>query len=100
MINSLLFTLILSLSTFSYTNNCGLDDGIYKANVSYYNPETAYSTRYTLDVEVEDCYVIKIKFPQGGWLDKDHITPDELDSDKTVRIKGERGRIYDIEIED
>lgn len=40
-----------------------LDDGMYSATVSYYNPETGYSNSYDLDVEVESNEVVEIEFP-------------------------------------
>lgn len=57
---------------------CGFADDSYTASVQYYNPDTDYSATYTLTVEVEDCEVVQINFPNGGWLDDSHITPAEL----------------------
>lgn len=77
-----------------------VDDGTYSATVDYYNPETGYSKTYTLDVEVEDNAVVQINFPNGGWLDDDHITPEELDYDGNCTVEGEDGKTYDIHIEE
>ncbi|RWZ90368.1 MAG: hypothetical protein EO766_02895 [Hydrotalea sp. AMD] len=63
---------------YSSNSGCKFEDGTYSATVNYYNPETGYSQTYTLDVEVEDCEVVQIDFPNGGWLDIDHITPAKL----------------------
>ena len=77
----------------------GFEDGTYSATVDYYNPETGYSATYTLDVEVEDNQVTIIYFPNDGYLDDDHIWPDELDADGFVSIEGEEGRTYDVQID-
>ena len=76
------------------------EDGIHTANVEYYNPETGYRQSYTLDVEVEDGEVKQIDFPNGGWLDSDHISPEEIDENGNCNIEGENGKTYEIEIED
>lgn len=84
-----------------YTSNsgCKFEDGTHSATVDYYNPETGYSQTYTLDVEVENCEVIQIDFPNGGWLDSDHITPAELDEDGNCTVDGEDGKTYEIQID-
>jgi hypothetical protein len=82
------------------SSGCNFEDGTHSATVDYYNPETGYSQTYTLDVEVEDCEVVQINFPKGGWLDSDHITPAELDEDGSCNIDGEEGKTYEIQIDD
>lgn len=83
---------------YSSNSGCKFEDGTYSATVDYYNPETGYSQTYTLDVEVEDCEVVQINFPNGGWLDNDHITPAELDEDGSCTVDGEDGKTYEIQI--
>jgi hypothetical protein len=85
---------------YTSSSGCKLEDGTYSATVDYYNPETGYSQTYTLDVEVENCEVIQIDFPNGGWLDSDHISPAELDEDGNCTIDGEEGRTYEIHIDE
>ena len=84
---------------FTSSLGCKFEDGTYSATVDYYNPETGYSQTYTLDVEVENCEVVQIDFPNGGWLDSDHITPSELDEDGTCTVYGEDGKTYEIQID-
>ena len=84
---------------YSSSSDCKFDDGTYSATVDYYNPETGYSQTYTLDVEVEGCEVVQIDFPNGGWLDSDHITPAELDEDGNCTVDGEDGKTYEIQID-
>lgn len=77
----------------------GFEDGTYTATVDYYNSETSYNATYTLDVEVEDNEVTVIYFNNGGYLDEDHIWPEELDEDGYVEIEGENGKYYEIQID-
>jgi len=86
-------------SEYSSSSGCKFEDGTYSATVDYYNPETGYSQTYTLDVEVEDCEVVQIDFPNGGWLDSDHITPAELNEDGNCTVDGEEGKTYEIQID-
>tara|TARA_R100000935_G_C2743644_1_gene126899 strand:- start:92 stop:502 length:411 start_codon:yes stop_codon:yes gene_type:complete len=79
--------------------NVGYEDGTYTATVYYNNPETDYSATYTLDVEVEDNEVTIIYFPNDGYLDEDHIWPEELDDQGYVMIYGEEGKTYEIQID-
>lgn len=79
--------------------NVGYEDGTYTATVYYNNPETDYSATYTLDVEVEDNEVTIIYFPNDGYLDEDHIWPEELDDEGYVMIYGEEGKTYEIQID-
>lgn len=80
-------------------DNYGFEDGTYSANVDYYNPTTGYSASYTLNVEVSNNQVTTIYFPNDGYLDEDHIWPDELDANGFVSIEGEDGKTYDIQID-
>lgn len=82
-----------------YSNGCKFEDGTYSATVDYYNPETNYSNTYTLDVEVEDCQVVQINFPNDGYLDEDHISAADLDEDGNASVDGENGKTYEIQID-
>jgi hypothetical protein len=83
----------------SWADVNGFEDGTYVATVDYYNPNTDYSATYTLDVEVQDNQVVTIYFPNDGYLDDDHIWPDELDENGFVSIEGDDGKTYDIQID-
>ena len=78
---------------------CNYDDGTYSAIVDYNNPETGYSATYTLDVDVEDCQVVQINFPNDGYLDEDHISYADIDEDGTASVYGEDGKTYQIQID-
>ena len=78
---------------------CGFEDDNYSATVEYNNTETGYSATYTLDVEVEDCQIVQINFPNDGYLDEDHITYADIDEDGTAIVYGEDGKTYEINID-
>ncbi len=81
------------------TSDCKFEDGIFLATVDYHNPVTRYSQTYTLDVEIQNCRVVKIIFPKGGWLDEDHISSSGLDEDGNASIEGENGKTFDVHID-
>jgi len=76
-----------------------IEDGTYNATVDYNNPSTGYSATYTLDVEVNDGQVIQIDFPNGGYLDEDHITAADIDEEGDANVEGEDGKTYDVHID-
>lgn len=78
----------------TYENN-GFDDGTYLATVDYFNPETAFSNTYTLEVGVVDNQVVTIYFPNGGYIS----TMEELDEDGQCTVYGEDGKTYDIKLD-
>ena len=68
--------------------------------MDYSNARTGHSNTYTLEVEVQNCEVVQINFPNGGWLDSDHITPAEIDDNGQCTIDGEGGKTYEIQLDD
>lgn len=80
-------------------NSCNYDDGVYSATVDYYNPETEFSSTYTLDVEVANCEVIQINFPNDGYLDEDNITNTTIDENGDAFIDGEDGKTYEVHLD-
>ncbi|PGH41011.1 MAG: hypothetical protein CRN43_00935 [Candidatus Nephrothrix sp. EaCA] len=83
-----------------YSSECKLEDGTYSSTVEYYNPNTGYSGTYSLDVEVQDCQVVQINFPNGGYLDEDDISYSDIDEDGNASVDGEDGKTYEIHIDD
>jgi len=81
-------------------STCGIDDGIHSATVDYYNPTTGYRATYTLDVEVDDCQVVKIDFTNGGYLDGDHIDPTDIDEDGEASVEDDKGRSFEVHIDE
>ena len=51
-----------------------------------------------MKVEVENCKVIVIHFPKGGWLDDTHINTAELGTDGNASAIDDRYRNWDIHI--
>jgi hypothetical protein len=90
---------IQSDETIDYPSECGFNDDTYSASVDYYNPNTGHSASYTLDVEVQDCQVVQISFPNGGFLDNSHISPADIDSGGDATVTGENGQTYEIHID-
>ena len=76
----------------------GFEDGTYCAEVDYYNPNTGNGNTYTLEVEVVDNEVVQINFDNGGWMDSDHITPQELDENGECTLVNERDYEYTVKI--
>ena len=73
-------------------------DGTYAADVEYYNPDTGTRNTYTLNVEVESNQVTLIHWPNGGWLDSSHFSPEELDSSGYCSFTSDQGYEYSIQI--
>jgi hypothetical protein len=76
----------------------GYADGTYCASVTYNNPNTGTENTYTLEVEVSGNQVTQINWNNGGWLDEDHFTPEELDVDGKCSFSSDKGYDYTIEI--
>lgn len=83
----------------SNSYDCKFEDGTYSATVDYNNSETGYSTTYSLEVEVQDCQIIQIYFPNGGYLDEDHISFAEIDEEGSAVVEGENGKSYEIQLD-
>lgn len=73
-------------------------DGEYCAEVTYYNPNTGTRSTYTLNVEVEGNELTQINWPNGGWLDDSHFSPEELDEDGNCSFTSDRGYEYEVQI--
>lgn len=64
----------------------GYSDGTYCAELEYYYSETGTRSTYTLEVEIESNELVKIYWPNGGWLDDSHFdTPDISDGTASFR---------------
>jgi hypothetical protein len=88
----------VTMETYNY-NDCNYEDGVYTATVDYYNPETEYSSTYTLDVEVANCEVIQINFPNDGYLDEDSISNTTIHENGDAFIDGEDGKTYEVHLD-
>ena len=86
--------LMLLLSTKNVDTS---EDGIYCAEVEYYNPDTGTESTYTLPVEVEDDMLIRINFPNGGWLDDSHFEPEYIEEGK-AKFTSDEGNEYKVKL--
>lgn len=82
----------------SYNSENGYEDNTYCADVEYYNPNTGTRNTYTLNVEVENNELTVIHWPNGGWLDDDHFSPEELDSNGSCSFTSDKGHEYTVQI--
>ena len=76
----------------------GFEVGTYCAEVTYSNPNTGTENTYTLEVEVSNNEVIQINWSNGGWLDEDHFSATELDSDGQCSFTSDKGYDYTVQI--
>lgn len=74
-------------------------DGTYCAEVEYYNPNTGARNTYDLDVEVEAGDLTIINWPNGGWLDDTHFSPENISSGE-VEFTSDKGYQYTITLGD
>lgn len=118
------FLIIIILSIFSFTNSCknkatpysettpssssknidlddanedGYSDGDYCAVINYYYSKTGTNSTYTLKVEIEDNELVKIYWPNGGWLDNSHFNPPDI-SDGSASFESYNGVEYTVTI--
>lgn len=68
----------ISVSLLLLFLSCSTSEGEYNAIVTYYNPNTDTHSKYTLQVHVYENKLIRIDFPNGGWLDTTHFEPSRL----------------------
>lgn len=75
----------------------GFHDGIYLAQVYYHNPHTGHSNSIKLKVEVKDNKLVKIYWPNGGWLDESHFSPPRI-YNGSAAFYSDKGMEYKIKI--
>ncbi|MEP6949328.1 MAG: hypothetical protein ABI863_08645 [Ginsengibacter sp.] len=51
-----------------------------------------------LEIQVQDCEIIEIDFPKGGWLDGTHINPTEINEDGNASVEDDQGRTFDVHL--
>jgi len=76
--------------------------GEYIAEVTYINEKTRHEADYTLNVQIKDSYVIRIDFPDGGYIDSDDFDPVLLDEHGyTVyyfSLRDDNDKVYNVHI--
>lgn len=73
-------------------SDCQFKDGTHPASVKYYNPRTKHTATYELIVHVRQCNVVQIDFPNGGWLDENHIPATPIGQDGCATLTDDKGR--------
>lgn len=77
----------------------GYEDGTYCAEIEYYNPSTGTRRTYSLDVEVENEELTVIHWPNGGWLDESHFSPENISSGE-CEFTSDKGYHYTVTLGD
>lgn len=75
----------------------GYCDDTYCAEIDYYYDKTGTESTYTLKVEIEDNELVKIYWPNGGWLDSSHYNPPDI-SDGYANFESYEGVEYTVKI--
>lgn len=74
------------------------EDGTYCAEVEYYNPRTGTNSIYTLTVEIEEGRLVRINWPNGGWLDESHYSGVEISDSGEAYFESDRGYQFTLQI--
>jgi hypothetical protein len=73
-------------------------DGAYCSQVEYYNPNTGTRNEYELRVDVHDNAVVKINWPNGGWLDESHFEPAGINEEGEASFTTDAGNKYAVKV--
>ncbi len=60
-----------------------ISDGVYCVEVERYNPRTLKESSYTLTAEVKNEKLVRLYFPNGGYIDYDDFNPSNISSGTT-----------------
>ncbi len=81
-----------------YSETQGYKSGSYCADVKYYNPNTGATKKYSLEIEVENDWIVKIKFGNANYLDRDDFRIVQLDRFGDCSLDCYNGCRFDIAI--
>lgn len=81
-----------------FSNDYIFNDGEYCAEVLVYNPNTSKNSNYKLTVRIQDNHLIKIYYPNGGWLDNSHFEPPKTNDNQIYEFTDDRGYEYTVAI--
>lgn len=85
----------ISVEEVNESEEDGYKDGTYCADVEYYNPSTGTRNTYNLDVEVEGGELTVIHWPNTGWLDNSHFSPEDI-TDGECEFTSDKGYRYTV----
>ena len=84
----------------SHSSRSSYSDGSYCADIEYYNPRTGTNSTYNLTVDIEDGKLVKIYWPNGGWLDESHYSGVEISDSGDASFESDKGYQYTLHIND
>ncbi len=102
-IKKIILSFFLFLFVYSCNNQKNTEDvpenfplnGTFCADIIYFNPKTNFRNNYTLNVLIENNYLKKIIFNNGGYLDESHFTSNTLNNNY-IKITTDRGVDFEI----
>jgi hypothetical protein len=80
-------------------NNCGIANGTHHARVDYRNAVNGRIYSNDLEVEISDCRLVRIYFPEH-LLDETNMTTVAVNSSHTAYATDHEGRHYTVRIAD
>jgi hypothetical protein len=80
------------------SKTCTLKDGTFDAKAYYYNKKTGFGNTYILKTEVENCIITQLNFPNGGFLDENHISSTPIDQDGKATVTTDDNKTYELDI--
>ena len=80
------------------SKTCTLKNGTFDAKAYYYNKKTGFGNTYILKTKVENCIITQLHFPNGGHLDKNHITSTPIDQNGKATVTTDDYKTYELDI--
>jgi hypothetical protein len=80
------------------SKTCTLKNGTFDAKAYYYNKKTGFGNTYILKTEVENCIITQLNFPNGGHLDKNHISSTPIDQNGKATVTTDDNKTYELVI--
>ena len=87
----------LAFSLFAFIFSCNPNIDSSCAEVQVYNPSSGSNKTYTLKVDVENDELVKIYWPNGGWLDEDHFDPPNISGGEASFVD-DRDKEYQVRL--
>jgi hypothetical protein len=82
----------------SFERRSNYENGTFCAQIEYFNPRTGTHSTYTLTIEVEEGRLVKIYWPNGGWLDESHYSGVEISDSGEANFETDNGYQYTLQI--
>jgi len=75
-------------------------DGLYCTSVKTHNPATGSDAYYELNAEVSDGKLVKLHWPNGGWLDESHFTAPVVSDRGYCEFTTDRSYVFQVIIKE